>query len=172
MKKTIRLLDEDGAKRVRWVDPNERLSMLADGQAEIVWRDAAHSHTDGTIKLKKAAPVVDGQAAGIESPSSLTVGDMFRNAAGAIDTKKRREVYRMRENGENVPAAIRSYGKVKMPGEERRRPDENLLGNSVDRSMSRVEQWGEASDSNRAVTVSVDHIVKLKHLDAELLAAL
>jgi hypothetical protein len=163
LNKTIRLLGEDW-KRTRWIDAAERLSMLADGQADIVYRDeAGHMtlektrRTDGTIRVRVYAPEeCAGLGSNKDSPTGLTLGDIMRNAAGAVDTPKRRLIYRMREKGEAVSASIRCYGH-----DSKDKPRQDLVGNAVDRSMSRVEQWPGASENNRSVTVTPGGIVGL-----------
>lgn len=181
MRKTIRLLDEEG-KFSRFIDPQERLTLLCpiDGQhgraaAEKVIRE--DGTTDGTIKMCKWAPeeCTSGDGYGGDSPTSLTLGDMLRNAAGVVDTPKRHQVYRLREKGkdgtgirpENVPASIRCYGRGKDD-----KPNPELVGNTVDRSMSRVEQWPAASETNRTVTVVPGGVVGLTIMEPKELAAL
>lgn len=161
--KTIRLLGEDW-KRVRWIDATERLEMLADGQAEVVYRTGAGEYTlentrktDGTVRLRIYAPEeAGGLGVGKDSPTGLTLGDMLRNAAGAVDTPKRRLIYRMRNEGQAVPAAIRCFGH-----DVKDKPRRDLVGNAVDQAMSRVEAWPFASDNNRSVTVTPGKIIGL-----------
>lgn len=133
--------------------------MLACQQVEKVYFDARRQpstdpsagKTDGTVKLRVYAPeesanVIPGREQ--ESPTALTPSDMFNNAAGTVDTAKRSIVYRLREEEQPVPAAIRCFGHDKAD-----KPNRDLIGNAVDRSMSRVEQWAQASETNKAVTV-------------------
>jgi hypothetical protein len=159
MKATIRFFTEDGRKVMRLVDPRERLELLASEQAEKVFRP--DGTTDGSIKLVRYAPE-DSYVAlpvGVSSSCGLTARDSFVNAAGCIDTEKKREVYRMRERAQeaaeesgeeckSVPAAIRCYGHNAM-----KKPDSELVGNGTDRAMSRVAAWPRASTDNRSVTV-------------------
>lgn len=170
MKATIRFFTEDGSRVMRLVDPRERLELLASEQAEKVFR--ADGTTDGSIKLVTYAPEesIVALPSGMNSPTGLTLADMQRNAMGCVDTPKRRQVYKMREDaqargeigGKAVPAAIRCYGHDK-----RNKPDPELLGNAVDRSMSRVEQWPYASDTNRTVTVTPVGVVGLVEMPPE-----
>jgi hypothetical protein len=164
-KKTIRLLGED-FQRVRWIDPAERLSMLASGQAEKVYRDPKGNlsvdpksgNTDGTIKLKSYAPDESADALprwDSDSPTSLTPADIVNNAAGRVDTPKRSLIYKLREEGQQIAAAIRCYGHDKAD-----KPKSELVGNAVDVSMSRVEQWhGASADNARAVTVACGKVI-------------
>lgn len=173
MKPTIRFLAEDGCTLMRLVDPHERLSLLASEQAEKVMR--GDGTTDGTIKLKKYAPEESYMVlpAGRESPTGLNARDMERNAMGCVDTPKKREIYRLRkkalERGEEkpVPAGIRCYGH-----DRRDKPNEELVGNSIDRSMTRVEHWPHASNTNRSVTVTPAGVVGLREVAREDLAKL
>ncbi len=164
MKNSIRLLGED-FHLVRWIDARERLSMLASGQAERVYSDSQgnlsidlKSGTDhGTVKLRTYAPEYSANTipgSEQESPTSLNSADAFNLAAGSIDTAKRREVYRLREEGKIVPAAIRCYGHDKA-----NKPKNDLVGNAVDRSMSRSEHWSQASETNKSVTVVPGRII-------------
>ena len=174
MKPTIRFFTEDGSKVMRLIEPRERLELLASEQAEKIFRP--DGTTDGSIKLKTYAPEesIAAMPTNINSPTGLTLADMQRNAMGAIDTPKRRQVYRMREDaqargeeGKTVPAAIRCYGHDK-----RNKPNPELLGNAVDRSMSRVEQWPHASETNHSVTCTPAGIVKLTEMPREELSQL
>ena len=172
--KTIRLLGEE-FQRVRWVDPPERLSLLASGQAEKVYRDPQGNlsvdptagREDGTIKLKTYAPEESSALPGTEreSPTSLTKADAFNNAVGTVDTPKRGLVYRLREDSDDpkaYPAAIRCYGHDKAD-----KPNRELVGNGIDRSMSRVEQWAAASSGNRSVTVLPGSVHGLTELELD-----
>jgi hypothetical protein len=179
MKTAIRLLGED-FQHVRWIEPRERLRLLSEGSAEKVYRDSAGNlstdheagKTDGTIKMKRATEDnEDGSSSGGYSPCSLTAADCWRNAAGAVDTLKRALVYKMREQADDpkaVPAAIRTYGRD--PAIEKGaigKQNSDRLGNATDRSMSRVEQYREASDGNRAVTVSAGVVFGIVHRELE-----
>lgn len=179
MRTTIHLLGEDW-KHALWINPAERLSMLAEGIAERVYRNPDGSlttdntgQTDGTIKLCTHAPAEsnDGFGYGAESPTGLTRGDMFRNAAGAVDTLKWRQVAKIRLKQEPdekpFPAALRAYGR----GVDKK-PDADLVGNGVDRSMSRVEQWPHASEHNRSVTVVPGGVVGLREVSPKELEAM
>lgn len=167
--KNIRFLGEDW-KPVRWIDAAERLSMLADGVADVVYRDEVGRFTleqtrktDGTVRVRTHAPAECKLAlpgSSKESPTGLTMGDMMRNAAGAVDTLKRAAIYKLRaaqpEGDKPISAAIRCYGR-----DLRDKPREDLVGNAVDRSMSRVEQWPLASENNRSVTVVPGGVIGL-----------
>jgi len=144
-KDTERLFAVDGSY-LRHISTDEHNRMLASGQCmphRIGGRYAGIKFVQQEHEECKF-----GAASKDPSPTGLTMADMARNAAGMIDTKKRSEVYRRRREGENVPASIRCYGHDKHD-----KPRADLLGNAVDRSMTRVENWAGASSSNRAVTV-------------------
>ncbi len=154
----------------RWIDAHERLSLLADGVADIVYRDDAGRmtlektrKTDGTIRVRTYAPEESYDVPGRsrESATGLTMGDMMRNAAGAVDTPKRRLVYKLRDKQEPdekpIPASIRCYGH-----DRENKPRADLVGNSVDKSMSRVENWASASEGNKAVTVVPGRVLGLR----------
>lgn len=171
MKKCIRFMNEDADAVVRWIDSSERLSLLADGIAEM-YPNPKTQRNDGTIKMKKYEPEEskNGFATNTESPAYITAGDMAKNAAGAVDTLKRRVIYQMREREKNIaemagldpaeakviPAAIRCYGKS-----IKNKPDPELLGNAIDRAMSKVEAWPFASDNNRSLTVVPGRVIGL-----------
>jgi hypothetical protein len=169
LSKTIRFLGEDWTT-ARWIDARERLSMLAEGQADVVYRDEVGRYTlektaktDGTIRVRVYAPEESFDLPGLsrESPTGLTMADMMRNAAGAVDTPKRRIIYALRDKQEAgakpIPAAIRCYGH-----DRENKPRADLVGNAVDKSMSRVEQWPLASENNRSVTVTPGRIIGLR----------
>lgn len=154
MKKSIHLLGEDN-QHVRYIDAKERLSLLASEQVEKVCRD--DGTTDGTVRLVRYAPEeCRGFARGVDSPTSLTFSDMVRNAAGAIDTRKLHLIRKLRDEGQLIPASIRRFGL-----DRHKKPAHDLVGNAVDRSMSRVENWPVASDNNKAVTVVPGRIIGL-----------
>jgi hypothetical protein len=179
MKTGIRLLGED-FQHVKWIEPRERLTLLSEGVAEKVYRDtfgnlsvdSSVGHTDGTIKIRTTAPDTDGlPSLGDYSPASLTAADTFRNAAGSVDSRKRSIIFKLREASDDpkaVPAAIRTYGRD--PAIEKGalgKQNPMLLGNAVDRSMSRVEQFGVASETNRAVTIVPGAVLGLTYRDVD-----
>ena len=160
----LRLLGED-FKHLRFIDPSERLRLLAEGIAEQVYRakdgslstDKTAGRSDGTIKIVTTpSEAQDLLNASLPSPCALTARDAIRNAAGLIDTAKRKLIYKMRKEGQLVSASIRCYGHDKSD-----KPKQAIVGNAVDRSMSKVEQWTAASDGNRAVTVVPGAVIGL-----------
>lgn len=153
---TIRLLGED-FRFIKLIEPRERLSLLSEGVVDKVFRDRSGNlsidpqagKTDGTVKIRTVAPdEATNSYPSSESPTSLTHRDMERNAAGLVDTAKRSQINRIRrDTGELIPASIRSYGR----GADNK-PSAAIVGNAVDRSMSRVEQW-PSENGARSVTV-------------------
>ena len=163
-KNTARLFAVNG-HFLRHVSDDEHNQRLASGQCVPYYKGAKY------MGIKFAQQVHEecsfGLPSGVESATGLTTGDIFRNAAGVVDTAKRSQVYKMREEGKIVSAAIRAYGRTKND-----KPDRNLIGNTVDRSMSRVEQWPHASESNRAVTCVPGGVVGITEMTAKELASL
>jgi hypothetical protein len=167
MRKTIRLLDEE-FQELYWIDPVTRLRMLAEGSVEEVYRatgggwlstDREVGPSDGTVKIRTrpAKEIGSDLPASRDSSCSLTFGDMLRNAAGAVDTPKRSLVHKLRhdeEDPQNIPAAIRSYGRDE-PAQKGKlgKPNPQRLGNGVDASMTRVENWFAASAENAKTVV-------------------
>lgn len=169
-KNTQRLHAADG-RFLRYVSDQEHNEKIASGECM-----PYYDQRDRYLGIKFVQMVHEecryGTLTNVDSPTGLTLADMQRNAMGCIDTPKRRQVYRMREQaqergeeGKTVPAAIRCYGHDK-----RNKPNPDLLGNAVDRSMSRVEQWPHASESNRSVTCTPAGVVKLTEMAPEELA--
>lgn len=153
----LRLLGED-FQPLKWIDARTRLTMLAEGVADKVYRakdgtlstDAAVGRTDGSIKIRTrpSSDIGSDLPTTGESKCVLTLGDMLRYAGGLIDTPKRKLVYEARKKGNNIPAYLRVHGRD-AEGKQR----ESILGNLVDVSMSRVEHWSSASELNNSVTI-------------------
>jgi hypothetical protein len=170
MKTGIRLLGED-FQHVRWIDPSIRLTMLAEGTVEKVYKakdgslstDCALGHSDGTVKIRTRPSCEIGSdlPSNDESKSYLTRGDMERNAFGMIDTGKKTIVYKLRKQERpdgtfpDIPASIRRFGR-----DTEGKPRSAIVGNEVDRSMSKVEAWyGASAEGARAVVVACGRVV-------------
>lgn len=167
-KATIHLLDEHFC-HARFIDARERLDLLARESVEKVFRDSSGiytledtGHTDGTVKIRTLRPQESYGLDSQDSPTSLTIGDMQRIAAGGVDTSKAGEVRRLRDAGENVPASIRKFGR-NLAG----KPQPDLVGNAVDRSMTRFENWSAASTANKTVTVLPDRVLGIREMDPQ-----
>lgn len=163
-KDTNRLFAVDGTF-LRYISVDEHNHKIASGQC------MAHYIGDRYVGIKFVQQEHEecrvGSASKDKSPTGLTMADMMRNAAGVVDTQKRSKVHRLnreaQERGEPpIPAAIRCYGHDKHD-----KPRADLLGNAVDRSMTRVENWAGASESNRAVTVVPGGVLGVTELPAD-----
>ena len=178
MKTGIRLLGED-FQHVKWIDPPTRLTMLAEGTVEKVYKardgslstDPALGHSDGTVKIRTrpSSEIGSDLPSNDSSQTSLTRGDMERNAGGQVDSLKRHLVYKMRKqelpDGTllDVPAFIRCYG-----CDAENEPRSAILGNPVDISMSRVEAWyGASAEGARAVTVACGQVIGITERPVE-----
>lgn len=149
---------------VRLYDENEHFShhISEDRHNELIAAGIAGPHydpmTNRYLGLKMYKPDPEESKGQLResgpSPCYISAADMENNAAGAVDTAKRFKVYRLREEGQEVPASIRRYGKDRSG-----KPNPDLLGNTVDRAMSKVEAWAGASENNRSVTVTPAGIV-------------
>jgi len=155
-KGNIALHDEHG-RHLRWLSPDQANSMLASQQAESCWDPISGSYRG--IKLRRYETLEPEKPGpyGIPTPTSLTKHDMERNAAGLVDTAKKRDIYKRRDEGEVIPASIRYFGR----DARTKKPHEIIVGNTVDESMTRVEEWAAASRTNKAVTVTPAGIVGL-----------
>ena len=123
MKTGIRLLGEE-FQHVKWIDPPTRLTMLAEGTVEKVYKakdgslstDPVLGHSDGTVKIRTrpSSEIGSDLPSSDESKAGLTRGDMERNAFGMIDTGKKTIVYKLRKQERpdgtfpDIPASIRN----------------------------------------------------------------
>lgn len=162
---TERLYGVDGSY-LRHISMDDHNRRIASGQC-IPFYDERGRYRGIKIQQSVHEETKFGTVSGIESPTSLTMGDMLRNAAGAVDTAKRSQIYKMRGKGEVVPASIRCYGRNKND-----KPIADIIGNTIDRSMSRVDVWPHASNTNRAVTVTASGVLHGKEMSPEELCAL
>jgi hypothetical protein len=162
---TIRLLGEE-FQHLRFIDPCTRLTMLAEGTVEKVYKakdgslsvDPALGQSDFSVKIRTrlSSEIGSDLPSSDESKTYLTRGDMERNAFGMIDTPKKSIVYKLRKQERpdgtfpDIPASIRRFGR-----DAEDKPRSAIVGNEVDRSMSKVEAWFAASaEGARAVTIA------------------
>lgn len=147
----VDLYDVTRSKIVRSITPNELNHLAAQGL--IGWFERKRGNRVSTCACMQPQPMQSRTSNPLRSRVSLVGTDMEMNAEGAFADVK--GIGGVRKFGLN------RYGEV----------DQNIVGNRVDQSMSKVEVWPAVYDEKN-VTVCAGMVHGITKMSAQQLASL